>query len=255
MKTKMNSNNDNEGFDMNDREKTPKAMTPSMPLWSYQLQRDSKLAVRTRKDLEIQLITRTLKDEVFKQDLLANPKTVVEKELGAKLPDNMEYNVLEETETSLYIVLPSNPYEGMAEPELQALLGLTLEDVARWVLEQQINVVLEETISVMMITRAWKNQGFKQELLNKPKATLANELETTIPDSLEIQVMSENPNTLYLVLPKESQRFAWHWYLSDTEVETAADVADLNLLAVGSPAGYSRTYSCTNQTQTQVCPM
>jgi hypothetical protein len=240
---------------MNNPEDISKGMTPNLPLWSYQLQQNSKLAVKTRKDLEVHLITRALKDEGFKQELLANPKAVVEKELETKLPDNMEYNVLEETETTLYIVLPSNPYEGMAEPQLQELLGLTLEDVARWVLEQQINVVLEETSSVMVITRAWKNQAFKQELLNNPKATLANELEITIPNSLAIQVMSESPDTLYLVLPRDFQRFAWHWHLSDTELEAVAHAVNPDLLVVGSPGGYSATYSCQNSTKVMICPM
>lgn len=240
---------------MNNPEEMSKGMTPNLPLWSYQLQQNSKLAVKTRKDLEVHLITRALKDERFRQELLANPKAAVEQELGTKLPDNMEYKVLEETETTLYIVLPSNPYEGMAEAELQELLGLTLEDVARWVLEQQINVVLEETSSVMVITRAWKNQTFKQELLNNPKAILAKELEITIPNSLDIQVMSESPDTLYLVLPKDFQRFAWHWYLSDTELEAVAHAVNPDLLVVGSPAGKRITYGCTNSTKTEVCPM
>jgi hypothetical protein len=50
---------------MNNQDKTPQGITPNLPLWSYQLQQDSKLAVRTRKELEINLITRALKDEDF----------------------------------------------------------------------------------------------------------------------------------------------------------------------------------------------
>jgi hypothetical protein len=72
---------------MNNPEDMSKGMKPNLPLWSYQLQQNSKLALRTRKDLDIHLITRALKDETFKQELLANPKAVVEKELGAKLSE------------------------------------------------------------------------------------------------------------------------------------------------------------------------
>lgn len=79
-------------------------MTPNLALWSYQLQRDSKLAIRTRKDLEAHLIARAFEDERFKQELIANPKLVVEKELGTKLPESLEIKVIEETETIVYMV-------------------------------------------------------------------------------------------------------------------------------------------------------
>ena len=97
---------------MNNQDKAPQGITPNLPLWSYQLQQGSKLAVKTRKDLEIHLITRALKDEGFRQELVANPKAVVEKELGVKLPEELEINVLEETEDTLYMVLPCNPMKG-----------------------------------------------------------------------------------------------------------------------------------------------
>lgn len=238
---------------MNNPEEMSKGMTPNLPLWSYQLQQNSKLAVKTRKDLEVHLITRALKDEGFKQELLANPKAVVEKELGAEIPEGIEINVFEETESTLYMVLPSNPYEGLAEPELHALLGLTLEDVARWVFEQQRNTVLDEASSVAMITRIWKDEAFKQELLSNAKATLANKLGILTPDSFDIQVMSESPNTLYLVLPSESHLFARHWYLSNTEIETVVHAEGNLVLVAGTPDETDLT-RCTNGSATRVCP-
>jgi hypothetical protein len=238
---------------MNNPEEMSKVMTPHLPLWSYQLQQNSKLAVKTRKDLEVHLITRALKDEEFKQELMANPKAVVKQELGTKLPDDIEYNVIEETETALYIVLPSNPYEGLTEPELQALLGLTLEDVALWVFEQQRNTMLDEASSVAMISRAWKDEAFKQELLSNPKVTLANKLGILTPDSFDIQVVSENSNSLYLVLPSESHLFAKHKYLSNIEMETVAHAEGKLVLVAGSPDETDLT-NCTNSSSTRVCP-
>jgi len=233
---------------MNNPEEMSKGMTPNLPLWSYQLQQNSKLAVKTRKNLEVHLITRALKDEEFNQELMANPKAVVEKELGTKLPNNMEYNVIQETETALYIVMPSNPYEGLTEPELQDILGLTPEDVARWVFEQQRNTVLDEASSVAIITRTWKDEAFKQELLSNPKATLADNFGILTPDSCDIQVVAESSNTLYLVFPSESQLFARHGYLSNLEMETVAHAEGESVLAVAS-AG-TGAVRCTNVSQT-----
>jgi len=183
---------------MNNQDKSLKGLTPNLPLWSYQLQQDSKLAVKTRKDLEIHLITRALKDEEFKQELIANPKAVIEQEIGSKLPDELEITVLEETEDTIYMVLPCNPYEGLSEEELQATLGMTYEDVALWVLEQQRNNLLDEESAVAIFSRAWQDQTFRRELLSTPKAVVQNELQIMISD-VEICVLEESVHYLCIL--------------------------------------------------------
>jgi hypothetical protein len=192
---------------MNNREEMSEGMTPKLPLWSYQVQSDSKLGVRTRKDLEIHLITRALKDEGFKREFLANPKVVVEKELGTKLPEELEINVLEETEDTLYMVLPCNPYEGMSEEELKVSLGMTYEDVAQWVLEQQRNTLLDEESIVRVMVRAWSDEVFKQELLYNPIKVVEIELGENIPEDIKIKIFAETPQKIYLILPAISEDF------------------------------------------------
>ncbi|OUL32376.1 NHLP leader peptide family RiPP precursor [Nostoc sp. 106C] len=186
---------------MNNQDKTPEGITPLLPLWSYQLQQDSKLTVKTRKDLEIHLITRALKDEGFRQELMANPKAVVEQELGSKLPEELEINVLEETEDTLYMVLPCNPYEGISEEDLKASLGMTYEDVVQWVLEQHRNSLLDEESSVKLMTRAWRNGAFKQELFKNPKWVIEKEFNKNLPEVIEIKVVEENYYNLYVIFP------------------------------------------------------
>jgi hypothetical protein len=190
---------------MNNREEMSEGMTPKLPLWSYQVQSNSKLVVRTRKDLEIYLITRALKDEAFKQELLANPKAVVEKELGTKLPEELGINILEETEDTLYMVLPYNPYEGISEEELKASLEMTYDDVAQWVLEQQRNAFLDEVSSVAVIARAWRDEAFKQKLLLDPKGIMEQELSlTSLAQGFETRILAETAHTIYMVLPPKS---------------------------------------------------
>ena len=60
------------------------------------------------------MIGRASKDETFKQELLSNPKAVVERELrrqhpDARLPEHVQLHVLEETPTTRYLVLPAKP--------------------------------------------------------------------------------------------------------------------------------------------------
>jgi hypothetical protein len=218
---------------MNNPEETLKAMKPSMPLWSYQLQRDSRLAVRGRKDLETLLIARSFEDERFKQELLTNPKALIEKELGTELPESLEIKVIEETETALYMVIPKNPYEGLAESELKANLGLTLDEVACWVYEQQANVLLEETSSVALITQFWTDPAFKQELLANPKAVIEKEFGKNILEGVEIHVLEETTNILYLILPRLTDDLH---FLANFSFLVPVAGQDYDLInAVGSP--------------------
>lgn len=233
---------------MDGQNKDLKGITPKLPLWSYQLQRDSKLAVKTRKDLEVHLITRAFKDEEFRSELLANPKAVVEKELGTKLPEEFKINVLEETETTLYMVLPSNPYEGLSEPELQASLGLTYEDVAQWVLEQQRNALLDEASSVGVIARAWKDEAFKQELLYSPKTVIENEWGTPIPTDIELRVFEETFHTLYLVMPRLGDDLGYYkGNLPDSLWESA------NIALIGASPGCDGGSGVTGGTSCCLC--
>jgi hypothetical protein len=185
---------------MSNEKQFSQGFTPNLPLWSFQLQKDSKLALKTRKDLEIHLITRALKDESFRAELIANPKAVIEQEIGSKLPDELEITVLEETEDTIYMVLPCNPYEGLSEEELQANLGMTYEDVALWVLEQQRNTLLDETTSVEIIARGWNDNMFQQEFLCNPKIII-EEFGIKIPEDLNLQVIKEKQKLLYMTIP------------------------------------------------------
>ena len=186
---------------MSNEKQFSQGFTPNLPLWSFQLQKDSKLALKTRKDLEIHLITRALKNESFRAELIANPKAVIEQEIGSKLPDELEITVLEETEDTIYMVLPCNPYEGISEEELQASLGMTYEDVAQWVLEQQRNEMLDEKSSVAIISQAWKYEEFKQAFLNNPKIILEQELKIQIPSDRQIKIFEESKNSIIIIAP------------------------------------------------------
>jgi hypothetical protein len=53
-----------------------------------------------------------------------------------------------------------------------------------------------------LILKAWEDPNFLSELRNNPKAVLARELNTEpLPEQLDVEVLEETPNKLYLVLP------------------------------------------------------
>lgn len=68
----------------------------------------------TRAEFEAGIVQKAWQDPEYKKRLLADPKKVVEEELGryqpgAKMPENIQVHVHEETPNALHITLPVNP--------------------------------------------------------------------------------------------------------------------------------------------------
>ena len=53
------------------------------------------------------IIRRSMEDEVFRQELLRNPKSTLERELGAPLPEGVDVRAVEDTADTVHLVLPS----------------------------------------------------------------------------------------------------------------------------------------------------
>jgi hypothetical protein len=55
------------------------------------------------------IILRAWEDEAFKQELLADPRGCIERELGVQLPDGFQIFIHEQTPTTLHLILPMKP--------------------------------------------------------------------------------------------------------------------------------------------------
>lgn len=62
-----------------------------------------------QQDIQEMIFARAVKDDKFRQELLNNPKAIVERELGIKLSPEMTIQVHEETPTIMHLVLPLAP--------------------------------------------------------------------------------------------------------------------------------------------------
>jgi hypothetical protein len=83
-----------------------------------------------RTEMERRLIEKSLQDDVFRQRLIENPKAAVEQELGTKLPEDVRVVTVEETQDTIYLVLPGAPRAGregedseLSDQELEAVAG------------------------------------------------------------------------------------------------------------------------------------
>ena len=81
---------------------------------------------QTRQDIEARIIAKAWKDEAYKQELLINPKAVIEREFGVEFPAPVKVQILEENPSSLYFVLPISPLviaQDLSEEQLEAIAG------------------------------------------------------------------------------------------------------------------------------------
>lgn len=61
------------------------------------------------KQLREQIIEKAWSDNAFKLQLLADPKSAIQKEFGIDIPAEINLKVLEETDDTFYLVLPKKP--------------------------------------------------------------------------------------------------------------------------------------------------
>jgi heme oxygenase len=86
-----------------------------------------------------------------------------------------------------------------------------------------------------LIAKAWQNEAFKEELISNPKMVYAREFEElkkqqkirqdialNLPETLEIKVLEEASNNLYLILPHKPQSVENFEELTNEALETVS---------------------------------
>jgi hypothetical protein len=79
-----------------------------------------------RDTLTSQVIDRATRDPQFRHGLLQDPKSTLEQELGVSVPASIEIRVVEETPSTLYLVLPPQPIaagQELSDQELEQVAG------------------------------------------------------------------------------------------------------------------------------------
>ena len=104
-------------------------MLPSRPTTGDETPKKKRVRSRTkgeapmseasgRAEMERRIVQRSIEDEDFRQRLIEDPKGAVEQELGTRLPEEVRVVTVEETQDTIYLVLPSTPMAGGGGEEL-----------------------------------------------------------------------------------------------------------------------------------------
>ncbi len=89
------------------------------------------------------------------------------------------------------------------------------------------------TVQEQVVERAIKEEGFRQEVLNNPRAVLARDYHVHIPETVSIRVIEDTAETLTLALPPRQEAVQ---DLSDAELEAVA----------GGQIVINHTYICSS---------
>ena len=73
-----------------------------------------------------------------------------------------------------------------------------------------------------LIEKSLQDESMRQRLLADPRAALEEELGTRLPENIEVRVVEETADTIYLVLPSASPLGGEGGELSDRELEAVA---------------------------------
>jgi Nitrile hydratase, alpha chain len=73
-----------------------------------------------------------------------------------------------------------------------------------------------------LIERSLQDESFRQRLLDDPRVAIEQELETRLRESIEVRVVQESADSIYLVLPSASPLVGEGGELSEQELEAVA---------------------------------
>lgn len=80
----------------------------------------------SRQELEQHVTGLAARDPQFRQELVSNPRETMERAFGIAVPKTIDFRVVEETPSHLYLVLPPAPVQPgqeLGEAELESVAG------------------------------------------------------------------------------------------------------------------------------------
>ena len=145
------------------------------------------------QDIQESVIVRALSDPIFKQELINQPKEVIQRETGILFPESWDLRVVEEGPNDLYIVMPDE--ETLAALNEAEEPPLSDKPVSEFTEEDW------ETLEARIMIRAARDSDFRKILSDNPREAYEQELGESIPEEINIQVLESSDTVGNLLIP------------------------------------------------------
>ena len=77
--------------------------------------------MKSRSEMQTQLLNKVVEDEAFRDKLVSDPRSTIEQEFDLTIPDGVHLHVHEEDRQNVHLVLP--PRSRMNKTELSGVAG------------------------------------------------------------------------------------------------------------------------------------
>jgi hypothetical protein len=180
------------------------------------------------------IVLQAMREPSFKQALLDHPHATIEQELGVTVPAGKTVHVMQAEAQTLSIVIPQRPVDWPADLSVEDAMARLLGD--RPEMDEQTRKAAD--MQLRLTAKAWQDERFREDLERHPKATVAQALDVELPEDLNLQVLIEDAEHQYLLLPPQEAGME----LTDEQLEAVSGgevgvlVSIITLVAVGSMA-------------------
>ena len=156
--------------------------------------------------LEPDLVAWSLKYEVFRANLLQDPKGVIERELGQQLPKDLNIEILLEDAVTCFFVIPAKEVALTYCTGGQSFGEACLEVGAKLVRQSNRYASCggenDAETRAGLIAKIWSDPEFATRFYSEPKVEIETYYGLRLSTQTEICIVEETPNELYIVLPE-----------------------------------------------------
>ena len=172
------------------------------------------------------VLAKAIRDQTFRQTLRQTPHAAIEQELGVTVPAGKTVQVVQAEAQTLSIVIPQRPVDWPADLSVEDAMARLRRD--RPEMDEQTRKATD--MQLRLTAKAWQDERFREDLERHPKATVAQALDVELPEDLNLQVLIEDAEHQYLVLPPQEAGME----LTDEQLEAVSggEVALVSLVTL-----------------------
>ena len=143
------------------------------------------------------LIRKAMEDDLFRQKLVASPRTAVKEELGTTVPSDQSLHVIEAAAQRLDFHIPLKPEAFDSADTASDILDQLTRNMTK--LSPELTRRLEAHAKIL--TKVWTDPEFLNGFMEDPKSIIEDLAEESLPENCEVVVHRDDEKNMFLLLP------------------------------------------------------